>query len=112
MIVRKILTSDINIMLDFMEIYCIRKGFSFVRVENEIHFDNYILRFFLFNDKQNIHDSLIMNLSNDLKIEEDTSSLKNKSDVFSMKKGKSKINLGNNCKVNTKGYYSRIRRRR
>lgn len=51
MIVKHIFTNDIYFSLNYFELYCIKKGISYVKLESELHFGEIIL---FFHDKKDI----------------------------------------------------------
>ena len=50
MIVRNILVNNSEKLIDLLVRYLIKYGISYVLIDNEIHFDNYIIRFYDIED--------------------------------------------------------------
>ena len=118
----KFVVDDLASTLDFLELYCIRKGISYVKLADEFHFLDYIFKLcsreefladlFLqeqVNSASTFFEILNCDETSDL-INESLSQIKNSS-FFVKKRNNFEQKLRKNYKVNTLGYPKRIRRR-
>lgn len=118
----KFVVDDLSSTLDFLELYCIRKGISYVKLADEFHFLDYIFKLcsreefladlFLqeqVNSASTFFEILNCDETSDL-VNESLSQIKNSS-FFVKKRNNFEQKLRKNYKVNTLGYPKRIRRR-
>lgn len=111
MIVRKIITSNPLEMLDILELYCIQKEISYVKLPNEFHFLNYIVKLEEPLSKKNeaipIFNPIEALVQTQEEIKETKPLINTKSSYFSKMAKPAQKPLN----INTKGYPRRIRKR-
>lgn len=115
----KFVVDDLSLTLDFLELYCIRKGISYVKLADEFHFLDYIFKLcsreefladlFLqeqVNSASTFFEILNCDETSDL-VNESLSQTKNSS-FFVKKRNNFEQKLRKNYKVNTLGYPKRM----
>lgn len=118
--VLKFYVHDLVYVLDYLELYCIKKGFSYVKLPNEFHFINYVFQFYshgaLLDEDPNIMDFEevffgFSMLKKPFKVKALGLKLKNTESFFPLKKNERNLSCKTGYKVNTMGYSKRMRRR-
>ena len=118
--VLKFYVNDLVYALNYLELYCIKKEISYVKLPNEFHFLDYIFQFYsrgtFLSEQKDIEDFDkvffgITLLENPLEVEALGLKLNHVENCFSMKKNERNLSYKSCYKVNTMGYPKRVRRR-
>ena len=118
--VLKFYVNDLVYVLNYLELYCIKKEISYVKLPNEFHFLDYIFRFYsrgTFLSEQNDIEDFdkkffgITLLENPLEVEALRLQLNHVENCFSVKNNEKNLSYKSCYKVNTMGYPKRVRRR-
>lgn len=116
MIVKNILINNFDIYIDLLVRELINLGINYTLIENEIHFDNYIIRFYEIKDLMHFIESSVIDIKEYIKaninlknsyLKLDTSFKNETLADNKYKVNKRKIHNQNkliNKKINTKGY--------